>query len=404
MEPSIQAEAGSIHGANDAPADGHAREWWERYIPLLIPLLLVTIYLAYIWPSYPDLMPVFLAWMVLVTAALWFVALRVIKLLKSPEYKSRALNPNVRPLRLSKRHLASSMISMGANMALLATLWGPLSWIFKGSTATNNLILFFSLASLVFTALFVILWAGTSPDAEWRLRGYPAFVAIMAAITLIATAAAFAGLELAEQVNNGPPATWPDLLRFAQHEAEKIDKGAVLESVRARPPYSADPPFSPQSTGFEVEFTFVTPDSSTIRVEVLDTDLPRLLNVEGKSDPFNPAIPPDTLDEYVEKLPYVTLSPREACRITEQEGLAFARQVAPGKPLDISMLSMSFDNDWQKCFGTPAGWTLMYSAGEWDQNKAVLLRIDGASGQIVGREYLPDVPGITPAPLASLCR
>jgi hypothetical protein len=407
MEPSIQAGTGSIQGANDAPADSDAREWWERYLPLLIPLLLVSMYVVYIWPSYIDLWPLLITWMVLVAAVFWFVAVRVDRVLKSPEYRSVTLRPTGKPETIQKRRFVWVMIRAALAMVAFAAGQGAVYIVTRNYESTGWYMFLPLIAALVFVILFLLVWPGRAPGLERWLDSYPGFWVTVLVMAVVLIGSAAATWRLPVQGIEGPPASWADLLRFAQHEAERIDGNAVVERVSAGPHYSVDPPFRPQSTAFLAEFEFVRPDFSSIRVKVFDTNPPRLQGVEDTHRlPLenSSSLPPDVLSEYTENLSYVTLSPRDAYRITEQEGLAFAQQVAPGQTPDITMLLMHLDNDWQSCFGTPAGWTIMYSVGEWHENKSVLLRVDGASGEIVGREYLPEVPGVTPPAIAGLCR
>jgi hypothetical protein len=406
MDPSIQAEVGSIRGANDAAADSHAREWWERYLLLLIPLLLVSFYVVYIWPSYIDLWPLFITWMVLVGAVFWFVAVRVDKVLKSPEYRLVTLKPDGNPVTTQNRRFAGAMIKAAAIMAGYAAINSFVYVVTRNYESTGWFIFLPLIASLVFLLLFLLVWPGRAPGLEGWLDTYPGFWLTVLVIAVVLLGSAAATWRLPTQIVQGPPASWPDLLRFAQREAENKDGNAVLERISAGPDYRADPPFSPQSTPFLVEFEFVRPNASSIRVKVFDTDPPRLQGVEDTHRlPLEngATLSPDILSGYAEKISNVALSPRDAYHITEQEGLAFAQQVAPGQPPDITMLLMNLDNDWQECFGTPAEWTLMYSVEGGGEHRAVLLRVDGASGEIVGREYLPEVPGAKPPPILGPC-
>jgi hypothetical protein len=410
MEPSIQAEVGSIRGANDAPADGHARGWWERYLLLLIPLLLITMYLVYIWPSYLDLSPIFLAWMVLVGATFLYVSVQVEDVLKTSEYRTLALKPDGTPVTLRKRRFASSMIKAATVMALYALVQG-IAYRVTGNYESTGWYIFLPLiAALVFVTLFVLMWPGRASQLEAWMDTYSGFWVTVLVIVAVLLGSAAATWQIPAQAVQGPPASWSELLQFAQREAENVDKGAVLESVRARPPYRADRPYSPQSTAFEVKFTFLRPNGSGIEVEVLDTNPPRLQSV--KKDQYSRVIesdttlPQETVSEYMAKVSHVKISPRDAYRITEHEGLAFARQEAPSAPpgsniLDVS-IGMYFDHDWQTKFGTPTGWNITYwLTGESD---TLHLRVDGASGQVVDREIWPEDLGPTPSPSASSSR
>jgi hypothetical protein len=364
-------------------------------------------YLVYIWPSYLNLSPIFLAWMVLVGAAFWYVAVQVGNVLKTPEYRTVTLKPDGTPTTLQKRRFANSMIKAAMVMALYAMVQG-IVYVITGNYESTGWYIFLPLfAALVFVTLFVVVWPGRAWRLEAWLDTYPGFWVTVLVIAVVLLGSAAATWQIPAQAVQGPPASWSELLQFAQREAKKVDKDAVLEMVMARPPYRADRPYNPQSTAFEVSFTFLRPNGSGIEVEVLDTNSPRLQSV--KTDQYSRAIeedttiPQETVAEYETKLSHVQLSPRDAYRITEQEGLAFAREEAPGTPpagniLDVS-IGMFLHHDWQTKFGTPTGWNITYWLTSSDS--ALHLRVDGASGQIVDREVWPEDLEPTPTPSTS---
>jgi hypothetical protein len=227
MEPSIQANAGNVRGANDATSGGHAREWWEQYVPLLIPLLLVTFYVVYIWPAYGDLWPLFITWMVLVTVVFWFVSAKVHKVLNLPEYRILHNTPDGEPIVIPKRRLVGPMVWASAFLVMFTALQGIVYTMSRSYDLTGIFMFVTLLAALVFTIIFVLLWPRLAPGLEQRFDTYFVFWMALLVLAVVLVGAAFTDYALTSQVS-GPPATWADLLRLTQREAEKIDKGAML--------------------------------------------------------------------------------------------------------------------------------------------------------------------------------
>ena len=407
MEPSIQAGTSSIRGRNDTPADRHAPERWERYLPLLIPLLLVSMYMVYIWPLYVELSPLFVMWLILATAALLFAAVRVVSVLRSPTYRSVALDPKGKRATVQKRRFVGVMISAATIAAGYAAIQGITYASTREYEPTGWYTFVLVTASFVFLILFLLLWPGRAAALERLLDTYPGFWLTVLVIAAVLVGSAYATVLKPAQAVEGPPASWADLLGFAHREAAKVDSSAVLQGVSARPDSSMKSPFSPHSTAFLVTFRFRRPDSSTFFVRVFDTDPPGLqstLRMRGRSSyEANTPLAPSVLPSYHPKLSYVKLSPRDVFRITEQEALNFAQQVAPGQPLEIHTLSLILEDHWQTCFGTTAGWFLTYGVNAGGELRSVRLNIDGASGEIVGREYEPEVPGVKPPAIAGPC-
>ncbi|MEO6458507.1 MAG: hypothetical protein ABIO92_09605, partial [Chloroflexia bacterium] len=94
----LQTEANILNSGHVTKINGYIREWWERYVLLLIPLLLITIVMAYAWPSYPDLTLFFWIWLILVNVVLWYVSFRVESQVKAGHYDSVWLELNAKSI------------------------------------------------------------------------------------------------------------------------------------------------------------------------------------------------------------------------------------------------------------------------------------------------------------------
>ena len=399
MNPIINPEVNTSNLVADASNNDYTHEWWERYSLLLVPMLLITLALAYAWPSYPDLTPFIWVWLILVNGVLWYVSLRVERQVKGGHYDSGWFQLHAKSMPVKKRRFVSHLIRAGA----MLTLMGTVATILRTSrgdfgSATTYLPIYL-VPSLIISTLFVIVLPDRAARMEGllnsrlRLKGTVLLVGV-----IVVGIAYFLTFRLSPYANNGPPSSWSHLLNFAQHEAQRIDKGAVVESVISQPPYNSDPPYSPQTTAFEADFVFRRPNASSIRIVVLDTDPPRLQSVDSEWDSisFNDgsskdgsSLISDLLSKLSENLSYIKLSPRDAYRLTEQEGLAFAQQVAPGYSPSVES-SMFLSHDWQEWFGARAGWNIDYTVKKGIVYHSLNFRVDGSTGKILARERWPE--------------
>jgi hypothetical protein len=403
INPSLQAEE-TPYGIDNPIAEEREREWWEPFTPLLIILLLLAVVLSLYWQSYPDLVPLFAGLMILISAALWYVAWRVGDILKSSRYTVVQFKPDGTPVTKRKRRFIAHLIQASATMILLAAINMVMYVLLQGDFESGNRsLLSYILVALVFTATFVIMWLGRATGLERFLDSYLGFwIIILLGMAIVGGVFFFTAFRSPALLAQGPPASWSTLLQFAQHQANKIDKGAVVESIIVDPPYYLDPPFTPKNTPFLTAFVFRRPNASSIRIEVFDTDPPRLQKVKDKWDYLGfeggTGLPADLLPTYNAHLQYVRLSPRNAYQATEQEGLAFTQAAAPGHSPDVHM-STFMEHDWQKWFGVPAGWNVEYTVSlPGGSYKSLNLRVDGATGKVLARERWPEDLGSKPSP------
>ncbi len=170
------------------------------------------------------------------------------------------------------------------------------------------------------------------------------------------------------------PSSWTAQLAAAQAEAWKIDKGAVLESVTADP-VDFHPEQIAASSTFRLAFVFRRPSGESSRVELLDTDPPRVLEVKPSWDSMSPVPDQAYLQTLAKRLQTVLLSPREIYWQTLAAGLTFSQSHGAVTP----SITLFLENDWQPRWGIPTGWFVRYSSAKGSLN----LRVHPATGQVV---------------------
>lgn len=405
MNPSYPtAEQSSASTAEpDSPAGGQTRLWWERFFPLFVLLLLLSIVGFYLAPSYPDWALLLLGLIIVVDAALWYVAWQVGGILKTSKYRSIRFTRNDRPVTVQKRRFVLRLIGASATATLFSVVQAFLFGLRGDYDAAVRFVLPYLVLAFLFATIFAAMWPGRMARAERLLdstTGY--WIAVLASVVVAASIGYLSIFALPGRLDQGPPASWPTLLRFAQHEADRLGQSAVVESVMASTPYYARHPLSSGATALTAAFVFRRPSLSSTRVEVLDTDPPRLVKVYGawdfmaSSDGTSSSMA-DLLSHYSANLAYIKLSAQDAYRLTEKEGLEFAAQVAPGQTPSVD-ISLFMDHDWQKRFGVPSGWYVDYTVSAKGTYKLLSFQVDGASGKILGRAREPDVSEATPLP------
>jgi hypothetical protein len=134
-------------------------------------------------------------------------------------------------------------------------------------------------------------------------------------------------------------ASWPDQLHAAQSAMAKIDQNATLINILSSPKGSISSSWDYSST-FGVTFTFLSASGSRTGVSLDDT-LPATTVSTIDYPKISDAAPqPLTPDEARQALSQVTISPREAGRITWEDPLVQARlhatKVRPLVGIDLS--------------------------------------------------------------------
>ncbi len=199
-------------------------------------------------------------------------------------------------------------------------------------------------------------------------------------------------------------ASWPTLVQFARQEADKSDKDAVVKWVFARMPYQLDGPYSPLTAPLTLEFVYLRSDGEKFTIDLLDSDPPTVVHV-GNPWPAGQEDPPtaEFMRQLTDKLSYIKLGPRQVYHLTEQEGIAFAKQTN----LNVyPHLSFYLEHDWAGPFGVPTGWDMDYDGDRFHNPDKVpskdlhnlTLRVDGVTGKILERELDFHVIKITTTP------
>ncbi|MDQ5865136.1 MAG: hypothetical protein M3390_05345 [Chloroflexota bacterium] len=201
----------------------------------------------------------------------------------------------------------------------------------------------------------------------------------------VTTLPAMTVFPTADTAGNEPSegAAWSSQLAFAQAEAAKIDKQAVVYWVQSGPITQS---FS-ESSILQVHFIFIRPDGTWMKISISDTTPPTLVNVYPQ---FGTVTAPTAaeLEKYQQLLSTIKLGPRDVYRRTQAEGGAFAGTA----PLSAS-IGLYLDRDFQADLNTPVAWIVSYTVyGRSDAAGALLdpqrmlgLAVDPASGVVLKR-------------------
>jgi hypothetical protein len=175
----------------------------------------------------------------------------------------------------------------------------------------------------------------------------------------------------------GPAASWAAQRDFAQVLAARIDSAAVLDSISASATgYKL--PASAADTVFEVDFVFMRPDGHSLRLEITDTDPPRLLRADRDWDTQTPAPSAAELERARAVLALIQRSPREVYQAT----LPLAQGAQTGGDPPRPHISLYADHDWQAKYGVLTGWNMDYYLNP----KSLLLRVHPQTGAVLAQE------------------
>ncbi|MFL5732322.1 MAG: hypothetical protein ACJ78Q_03900 [Chloroflexia bacterium] len=147
------------------------------------------------------------------------------------------------------------------------------------------------------------------------------------------------------------PSSWADQFAVAEAKARSIDKGVVLESVRAQPLYDRTPPLSAETT-LEEEFEFRKPNNHHIVITLLDTDPPRIKEVRDESSVSSP-----WLSEEVQKARDIAQGMRLSPRDILKEVLA---DPASPRPIYRDYLRISLWTDYTSSEYPHGCWVVTY--------------------------------------------
>jgi hypothetical protein len=175
----------------------------------------------------------------------------------------------------------------------------------------------------------------------------------------------------------GPAASWAVQRDFVQMLAARIDPEAVLDSISAAPTgYKL--PLSAADTVFEVDFVFMRPDGHSLRLEIADTDPPRLLRADRDWDTRTPAPSAEELARARAVLALIQRSPREVYLAT----LPLVQAAQPGGDPPHPSVSLFADHDWQAKYGVLTVWNMDYYLNP----KSLLLRVHPQTGAVLAQE------------------
>jgi hypothetical protein len=405
---------------------------WEHLIPLTALMFALAVPGVFLLPAHPHIELYLHIWM-LATITLFFFLRYQVRKMRSPVVeqvsKTRTLTgyevATYQPddSGVPKRAMLVSDLSlrMGglmvivAEVQLLALAIEPYFHTYP-STSVNIVMAAISLMMAVLCiAIFSVTLLIWRERPERGISGRSAFYGVLSTFIVIFSAVTFLAFQVPRYIFVGPPAPWPMLLAFAQGQAERIDKDAVMRLVSARPPYDASRPYSSKDTVLEVHFTFYVGNTRNIDVIVLDVDPPRLLSATSHLVHTITGGSSDELQAYRERAALIKLSPREVYALTEEEGLAFGTEknsrVSPSMNIDVVGYL-------QKPPVEPASWNVTYLAdqspshpslflpvdSESPSHPSLFLRVDSATGKVVTREHWPEdlekkampVPSVSP--------
>jgi hypothetical protein len=191
------------------------------------------------------------------------------------------------------------------------------------------------------------------------------------------------------------------MVQLANQTAAQINSNANIRWVTVGKPSSLfDSNIDLKTTALEITFYFYSPDNHGIKIAALDTDPPRIETIKRtdnfSSFIFNPNRPesvPETVAGLPDKLAYVSMGPRELFASTQEQAASYIN----GSPVTVEpAMNLLLDQDWQKRYGIPAGWNMVYdypaAKPSSAKNSYLILHIDGSTGNVAARETSTDYP------------
>lgn len=360
-----------------APSDQRPLEWWERWRVLLPIMILLCLIGQFIAPMLPDVYPVLVVSLIATLASLGYAYWRVSKILpwsKEPQIEYTQDGPKV--VRRPRRTIYSFALSP-VNLLLYSTL----TMIFRSIDVSQYTSLAFNLCALLASILFVFLWPSNMAKLERFNRNNLLFAVLLvgqAVAFIIIYASVFYGIP---RLLAGPPASWPNLVAFAQREADKVTNDARLMLVRSSKNFYVATP-SDANFPMKVSFYFSTSDQP-IEVNVVDTNPPRLISVHDTSL-IGPAETSEVLN-ITRRIASIALGPRDLYLQTESE----ARQFAIDHHSDPSDLivnaSLYLSQDYQAKRGAETIWTIDYIYRTPTGLLSLDFTADASTGKIIDR-------------------
>lgn len=402
LEPDAAPPIIPRRGVGPAP-----RDWSLWLLPVVSLMLLAGAVAIYYLPTSFDLLAPICYGLSLATVLLCVVAVRTIPVLASPlndaiRHRSDGSRINWnRFASLSSLLLASILVAgLATGGMLLFVLEKPRIYIANGQFE-QPFVLAITAAIVVVLLLFVWLVRIEPLQKLMQLRFAGAGVLAIPLATYLALNASppslFDDVYYGRSTYAGPIASWPEMVQFATHEAERIDKDAILYDISS---YLSDAPYSPKTSLFSMDLRFVRPTGEDIWIAALDTDPIRLQSVTQYESSLIVSYK-YAREHYADWFAYIKLGPRDVYSLTEKEAIEFAQRnnidVAKFWPgVDMSLTSF---NIWEADYGIQAAWDIYYiSRGGVDSLDIV---VDAKTGEVLARRpYVYDGTA-TPAPQSS---
>lgn len=377
-------------GIKAAPFD-----WSLWLLPIVLLMVMAGAGAIYYLPFNYDLLEPLAYWLFLATALLVLVAWRTFPMLASPKMnverrtpggKTSAWNPFAS---LTSLLLVVLLAVVAAAISVFVFALKKPGFYLADLQLEQPFVLL--VASSVVLFLLVLVWLVRVRPLQslMQLRFASGLVLIIPVFVYVAINYSLTPLLRIAPGYSGPYASWSDALKFARHEADRIDKDALLYDVDALN-LDWNGPYSSQTDTFYISFRFIRPSGGGFEIEVIDTAPVRLGYVISDSDPFIVSYK-YTREKFAGWFEQIKLGPRDIYRLTEKEANEFAddngidtTEFGPGVHISLTQA-----DNWMRDFGVPAIWDMHYQT---DTTLASYdLYADAANGNVLDRRsYLPE--------------
>jgi hypothetical protein len=392
MHDSVADDVVGNEAAAQVAASTEGQDRWYKLMPVLTLVLGLAAIGAYYVPAYPDLglplgMLLIACWLCLLARSLYMT--RAVQ----RSQPGPASWSYFAPMSQKTRTFTDLLLPTSMTMVLFSGV--QMIFVTLSHDYTADLSFAFSVAGFLCIGFATLLSAPAVRDTafvRWLAKPVTGLIFSVGIFVLVIGLSLFITFEGPRYLTVGPAASQSQLFAFARTQAARIDKAAVLSSVRAGIMYKAPGPYSPDKTPMSVNFSFLGPTSGYIDVEVLDTDPPRLQRISNSE--YDLDIPPV---EQVSLLKAVEadlkIGPRDVYRLTEPE----AQRVAQRKGITLQLSMNAYLGC--KCkeqYGVPLTWEVRYFASVFETELRSI--VDASSGKVLQSNEGQDGREITSAP------
>lgn len=377
------------------------RDWSVCLLPVASLMLALSAYGVYALPTNFDLLVPLRILVLLCVALLAFIWLRTRGLLSSASNNVVTYKRDGTPTIWNPALPTVALFRLGIFFAGAGAfeLWSIKLFSFDFAS-TLMLPSTFVAASTLLTFFASLLWLFRIHVLDNLLRNRFVNSWVLLPI-LVFSSWAYSGVVLPPSLHTTSFASWPSMIELVTHAAAQFDKDAVIADVTVGGPllHGATAPTDPHDTALQMDFLFTTRGGHTILITVLDTKPPRITSLTFPSGWDSPRYDGSYSQAYLDalraELAYVTIGPRDVYLDTHDEALAFTKgdQVIPD-----SKLALLLDTNWQKQYGTLAGWSILYeypqaaSSDKPPDNVYLSLYVDGDSGRVLAHDVTSDYP------------